>query len=376
VNARTLGPIGLCLTIASVFASSGHCAVRSSPVKVKGKKVSRWVKQLQHQNRGLQMRARRALAEAERKQIPVIIPELIPLLSAERQNTRAPVAQVLGEYGPSARAAVPRLLPMLEGTQYERNRSAAARALGQILKDAEPCEEVEKVTQALIRVFGDKYEDVRRESVEACGRIGPAAKSCIPHLVPRLGERSFAVSSVAAWATGRMGKLAACHIDRLISMLQSSRNVATTVLYAIGEIGPVHENVIPNLVDRLEKVAAGGGFRVGAVGWRVGEITRGSKSEYVEYCFKTLARFGPKSAVAVPLMQRFISQGRWSGRRNIQYAVGALKVLAAVGPAAKAALPAVKKTFEVKGFDRRISKQTIAAFKKARQAALAALSGK
>ncbi|MBA4387949.1 MAG: hypothetical protein C0404_08200 [Verrucomicrobia bacterium] len=68
------------------------------------------------------------------------------------------------------------------------NRAAAAKALGQILKDSKPDKEVDEVTAALIEAFKDSYPDVRRESATTCGLIGPAAKACIPHMAPLLNE--------------------------------------------------------------------------------------------------------------------------------------------------------------------------------------------
>jgi hypothetical protein len=47
-------------------------------------------------------------------------------------------AQILGVYGPLSRVAVPDLLPMLKGTQYERNRTTAAKALGPKAAEAVP----------------------------------------------------------------------------------------------------------------------------------------------------------------------------------------------------------------------------------------------
>jgi len=85
--------------------------------------------------------------------------------------------------------------------------------------------------------------------VTACGMIGPAAKTCIPHLPKRLVDRSLAaqpwleqaeralVERAAAWTCGRMGKLAAVHIDRLISVMQANPPQPTEFVDAIAEIG-------------------------------------------------------------------------------------------------------------------------------------------
>ncbi|MFO7900444.1 MAG: HEAT repeat domain-containing protein [Planctomycetota bacterium] len=366
----------LCLLALTMAAGLSTASGGDDP-RIKGRPLSRWLKQIQSRNRGLQMRASRALREAKEEQIPKIIPRLLPLLGADRRNTRFPVAQVLGEYGPAAHVAVPHLLPMLEGTQHERNRAAAAEALGRILKDTDPSEEVEKVSQALVAVFGDKYEDVRREAAVAIGRIGPAAKPAVQPLQKLLGDREFAVRAAAAWACGRMREHAKVHIDKLIAMLHGERDIATTVVYAIGEIGPVHENVIPNVIDRLEKVfyARWGGFKVGPRSYCVGTISEGTVEEYARFCFDVLARFGDKSAAAVPLMERVLSEGHWNRRGRMHRAIGAMKVLRAVGPKAKSAVPEIRQALKVERWDRRIPKEVVERFKKEAAGALEAITG-
>jgi HEAT repeat protein len=350
------------------------------------KPLSHWLKQLRSDNRGFQIRAAQTLVKAPAELHPKIVPQLIPLLKSDRENDRFVAAQALGEYGPTAKAAVPDLLPMLDGTQFERNRAAAAKALGQILKDAQPSEEIEKIAQALTRKFNedyDKYPDVRRESARALGMIGPAAKSCIPKLLRGLTDfvehspDHFSVRMAAAWAAGRMGPDSAGYLDRLISMLHGEIDIATAVVWAIGEIGPINDNVVPNLLNRMEKALYGqfGGFRVGPYNYIVGEITEGTVQEYLDFCFANLAKFGAKSKPAVPLMNRLISEDGFGDAHRIRNSIGAMKVLRAVGPEAADALPALEKAVKITRFDQRIPAATVEVFKKEAAAALAAVKG-
>jgi hypothetical protein len=176
--------------------------------------------------------------------------------------------------------------------------------------------------------------DVRREAVNACGMIGLAAKSCIPDLVKRIGDAAGGNSTVrdagkyAVWACGEFGPLAACHIDRLISIMHGGPVPET--IEAIGKIGAVHDNVVPNIVDRMEQVAAGNvivreGDRTHRIG---GEAIRAN----MEKAFGALERIGPKSAPAIPYLVRLISAPGWDKKKD--YALGALKALRAIGPAA------------------------------------------
>ncbi len=350
------------------------CRAEETDPEVEGKPLSQWVKQLRSDNRGLQLRAARALATAPADLRPAIVPLVIPVLRSERENDKFVAAQVLGEYGPMARRAVPDLLPMLEGTQAERNRAAAAKSLGQILKDAKPDAEVEKATQALMAVFDDKYSDVRREAVTACGTIGPAAKSCIPLLPKRLVDRSLAkhpweeqaeralVERAAAWTCGRMGKLAAVHIDRLISVMQANPPQPTEFVDAIAEIGPVHDNVVPNIVDKLEKAVFGG-------------YQGGSPEENANYrlhCVLALERFGEKSARAAPLLDRFLREKTFEGTK-INLSI--LRTLKGIGPAAKAFAPTLRQWARMTEY-RGATQDELAEMNAAAQAALEAVAGK
>lgn len=338
--------------------------------EVGGKPLSRVLKELESRNRGRQLRAARLLSKAAVELRPQIVPKLIPYLSAERENTRLPAIQTLGAYGPSARAAVPHLLPLLKGTQFERNRSAAAKALGQILKDARPGAEVEKVAAALAAAFKDKYEDVRREAVFAVGMIGPAAKSAIPAVGRLLSDHLQTVRNAAAWTCGRMGKLAAVHLDRLISLMQnesfpqSDPFFAGAVPEALGLIGAVHANVVPNLADKLEAITSGSAFNP--------QHDRVAGRIFYLKGVKALERMGPDAKAAVPYFRRILRQRPY---RDWERTTAIVRALQAIGPAAAAAAPELKALAEANKPRRRVSLANLKKLKTAAAAALAAVSG-
>ncbi len=335
---RMLATLCAIACVATVRLVDVAAAAEAQEPELQGRPLAEWVSQLTDTNRGKQLRAARALSEAPEEIRPAIIERLRPILASERENDRFVAAQVLGDYGPAARAAVPDLLPLLQGTQFERNRAAAAKALGQILKDAEPSEEVEKVTEALVVIFNDKYSDVRREAVYACGMIGPAAKACVPHLPDRFNDTEwlkdaecFLVRRAAAWTAGRMGKHGAVHIDRLIAMMHGNAPGPTEFIDAIGEIGPVHDNVVPNIVDKLEKTVYGG--------WQ--GVSGQEQANYAMHCLAVLERFGAKSPPAVDLLIRLLDPK--DIQRDTNRAVQVLKTLAAIGDAAARAVPVIEK---------------------------------
>ncbi len=324
----TRGLIGAVLIAAAGLVGP---ALGEDEVVVKGKPLSTWIKQLTGANRGLQVRASRALGEAPEELRPKIVPAMIKVLGSDRENDRFVAAQTLGEYGSVARAAVPALMPLLEGTQYERNRAAAAKALGQILKDAKPSEEVAGVVKVLISKMKDKYADVRRESAYACGMIGPEAKGFLVNVPPLLKEHNpgfalyegYGVRCAAAWAVGRMGIHAKGQIDLLIAMMHADAHVNPNLMWAIGQIGPVHENVIPNIMDKIESAGRAGDY----AGMKVA-------------AFEALARFGEKSADVVPLARRLLKDRTYPMQPPLRAAV--MKMMAAIGPKAKEAVPEIE----------------------------------
>jgi len=336
MNIRLMA-IAAVLVLAACVAQAGE---EGEEVKIKGKPLSTLIKQLTGTNRGLQVRAARALAGAPEGARPKVTEKLIPILKSDRENDRFAAAQTLGEYGPAAKAAVPNLLPMLEGTQFERNRAAAAKALGLILEDSKESEEIENITKKLIAIFRDQYPDVQREAVKACGMIGPAAKACIPHLkepmVFTLGnvardEPYRLVRRAACWTLGRMGPLAKGYIDQLIAKMHGEGLKVPEAPWAIGCIGAIHENVVPNVMDFLEKAGRD---------WR-------HSPESKLNAWQALTKFGAKSAPAVPLIARYLREGIGTGEPPDVF-IEWFKILGAVGPKAKEALPGVKKWAETK----------------------------
>ncbi|MBA4387494.1 MAG: hypothetical protein C0404_05895 [Verrucomicrobia bacterium] len=326
------------------------------------KPLAQLMKQLRSENRGIQLRAAQSIAKATAELQPKIVPQLIPVLKSERENDRFVAAQVLGDFGPVARASVPDLLPMLEGTQYERNRAAAAKALGQILKDATPSDEVENVTARLVSVFRDKYPDVQREATKACGMIGPAAKSCIPKLQEPLEfnmgntQEDFpyrGVRGATAWTLGRMGPLASGYVDRLISQMQSEWMCMPEFVEAIGKIGAIHANVVPNIANKIEK----GNW------W--------DNTEFKEKALDALATLGAKSAPAVPLLERYLKEQTFPAGMTVRI----LKTLQAIGPSAAGIKPVLKEYSELPKY-REGSAEDLAAIRKAAAAALAAVEAK
>ncbi len=123
---------------------------------------------------------------------------------------------VFGALGRSALSAVPALTEVLRWDDSS-SRVSAAIALGEILA-ASPLspassDPLPAAVLALTRSLGDLHLDVRQQSAQALGKIGPAAASAVPALAAVLdledGETSdSSLHRYAAWSLGEMGKLA------------------------------------------------------------------------------------------------------------------------------------------------------------------------
>jgi hypothetical protein len=81
----------LACLLSALFPAAGE-----EDLRVDGKPVAELVKQLTDMNRGLQVRAARALSEAPAGIRPALMPRIVPLLRSERENDRFVAAQVLG----------------------------------------------------------------------------------------------------------------------------------------------------------------------------------------------------------------------------------------------------------------------------------------
>ena len=100
---------------------------------------------------------------------------LTKLLADPRDTIRASAAKALGQIGKEAAPAAGPMAPLLSDPDSDVRRTAAV-ALGQIGDGAE------EAVMALSRALKDPDEDVRHAAADALGKIGPAAQSAVAAL--------------------------------------------------------------------------------------------------------------------------------------------------------------------------------------------------
>ena len=154
-----------------------------------------------------------------------------------------------------------------------------------------------------------------------------------------------------------MGPLAKEHLDRLISMMHQEGHHLPEIVWAIGEIGAIHENVVPNIMDAIEK------------GWNL--------NKYPGFVFsgiEALEKFGPKSAGAVDFLVARLGTASLNGKLATQI----LETLGVIGPKAKKALELIRKFKDTTIFKeyrlRGLSDEDKAAIVKAAEAAEKAIT--
>ncbi len=133
MSKRFLAPLAtaaLCLTsIASAQGTAGKEPVAD------GRTLSQWIEEL----KGLAPQTRNAAAYEISGMGPAAapaVPALIAALDDPEASVRFPVTVALGEIGPGAKAAVPKLKQMMEEEINDEIAAAARRALRRIQPEA------------------------------------------------------------------------------------------------------------------------------------------------------------------------------------------------------------------------------------------------
>jgi HEAT repeat protein len=128
---------------------------------------------------------------------PAAKPALPGLIAKAKKKPYPRLLEVIGEFGPDAKDAVPLFLGVLKETDWE-NAAAAAHGLGRAGVHTK------EVIAALSGALRDEDLGAREEAAEALGRIGPAAKDTLPALVRLLKDDNERVRKAAAMAVRKI----------------------------------------------------------------------------------------------------------------------------------------------------------------------------
>jgi HEAT repeat protein len=273
---------------------------------------------------------------------PEDVGPLLEALQDKAPGTRAEAAEGLGLLGGQARIGVPALTKALE---EDPDRLVRIRAAGARLRIGPPSERALKV---LLEAARDTEAVNRKAAVETLGDIGREAKAAVPVLIATLADQDARVRWAAIEALGQFGREARVAVPPLLEALKDSltRSIAIDVL---GKFGDTARTAVPALIllcqdpDRKVRAAAAAaiirievdGPETAAVRTAVPVFLDGLKSRdevsrwQAVWCFKWL---GSKGRSGIPELVRLAQS------QDASTCVGALECLAAIGPAAKAAV--------------------------------------
>lgn len=317
---------------------------------------------------------RAALRALERLNPPQekVLPLVLKILEQGDANILGPALETLAEQG---EAALPRLCQAL---QHERACYWACLALAELGPKAAGA------VPHLKLVLQHKDPEVRMQALAALGEIGPAAKSLLPEIVAALQKDEVGgVRYAAAFALGRIGTSPEATAALRQALKQDDAFLRMTSAWAIARNNPSDRAAVQQAVDlileafksddvHLRRAAAKIAIDVdvpvakvapllvaalrdrdtAVVGnaiealsqlgpkalQQIGEVL--DNRELRPYAVRLIQRMGAKAESAVPALVRLLGQPAASEedvmfKREVQFA------LAAIGPAAKDAVPAL-----------------------------------
>jgi HEAT repeat protein len=170
----------------------------------------------------------------------------VELLDSQDPEFRGRAAQTIGEIGPEAKDAVPRLI-LLCGDSDRLVRRVAIVALGGIGPSAQ------SAVTALIRLLDDHEVEIRELAASSLGAIGPASKDALPKLISLLESKEEKDRCAASLALGRIGPNASPAVLPLSELLKAPQDcVRKNAAYALINLGPQVKLAIPNLILVLQ----------------------------------------------------------------------------------------------------------------------------
>ena len=293
----------------------------------------------------------------------VAVPELIEALHDKNWYVRNGSAKALGKIGPVAKAAIPELIKALKDEFWDVSNNAtealiriglvAMPALIEALKDEKkryqttkklllltlnPDEkkryqiikilgnfghESKMAVPALIKNLKDRHWNIKNRSVEALGKIGPAAKAAISELIKILKYERKSDSmgkKIINSATEALGKIGLAAVPALIEALKNEKN-RHRIVEALGNVGREAKAAVPVLIKALIKALKDKDFLI------------------CEHVAKALGKIGPEAKEAVPILIKTLKDKDDWKKEEVRYS--AAEALGKIGPEAKAAVSAL-----------------------------------
>jgi HEAT repeat protein len=243
------------------------------------------------------------------------------LVRRARSKLSLELLRLFETIGPGAKDAIPLLMEVIKNGPTVGHKAIAAQALGSIGP------QTKEVIPELLRALnapGDENYELREGAAWALGRIGPPAAAAVPALIKAVREDHdyLSVRDEAIEALGKIGKKAEKALPEILRVLDSSpsefqrRSAAT----AVGRIAIANPLVVETLRKALKD--ADEDVRIAAVCslWQLSKVTEQDILVLVSFLNETtvdrvleradamrvLADIGPKAKAAVPALLRVL----------------------------------------------------------------------
>ena len=161
--------------------------------------------------------------------------------------------------------------------------------------------------------------DVRLVALRALGAIGREAAAAVPRIAAYLHHPDAFVRIGAAYALGGIGKTAAKPLGEALH--DPSMSVSLAAGEALAKLGPAAESALPDLI----------------------ELLRSDHAQHVRAAVTAIEQIGPGAAPAVPALIEYY-------RKQAGKAPYTARALAAIGPAASAAVETLEKYSQGNGW--------------------------
>jgi HEAT repeat protein len=167
-------------------------------------------------------------------------------LNSKDPEVRLAAAEMIGNHGQAAAAAVPALSSLLEDPS-PKLRIIAAQTLGKLGKAAQPA------LPRLTALLGAEQVEIREAATLTLGSLELDAEVVRPHLAKALRDKAPEVRRAATRAIQRFGPQGAIFLPDIISLAESKENLRSVerMLRRFERQGPDVRSV-PELVKQLD----------------------------------------------------------------------------------------------------------------------------
>ncbi len=275
------------------------------------------------------------------------VPVLVEILNGPDTAMRVCAAEALGEIGPAAKAAVPRLIQAVERPEETMDgstlRDHAIRTLGKIGPEARAA------VPTLMGLVGRDNDSADLEVVVALDQIGsPPAAKLVDLFLREADQFVLEGDSLTTTCLFYLGPKARAEAPRIRALLTDNRLALRYEAAAIlTRINPSDTAALPVLIEALNHDPNEEGFRyysvIESLAWlgprakaaMPGLIAWARKAPDTEDLCRTLVTIDPDNPACVPLLIEALKQGDYF---LVYQAIGCLGLL---GPRARDAVPAL-----------------------------------